>query len=217
MKPDFARNINQKRESGTPSPDMSKVAVRCAYDKMVDIAKLKPNPANPNIHPDIQIDRLALLIKEHGWRHPITVSKRSGKVVSGHCRLLAARKLNLKQVPVDYQDFKSDAEEYAVLIVDNVVHCYLTLAKFHWSEGKAGMFSGNRLKWILSILFISMGPSWRLSSRGAKACGIRLLGTFFFCGARNEILGRAKVAFLRPPGHCGQNGLSQFEFRRFLS
>jgi DNA modification methylase len=64
---------------------------------------------------------LALLIKEHGWRHPITVSKRSGKIVSGHCRLLAARKLNLKQVPVDYQEFKSDAEEYAVLIADNAV------------------------------------------------------------------------------------------------
>jgi ParB-like chromosome segregation protein Spo0J len=88
---------------------------------MVDVGKLKPNPANPNTHPDVQIERLALLIKEHGWRHPITVSKRSGKIVSGHCRLLAAKKLGLKQVPVDYQDFKSDAEEYAVLIADNVV------------------------------------------------------------------------------------------------
>jgi hypothetical protein len=58
------------------------------------------------------------------------------------------------------------------------------------------MISGNRLKWILSILFISMGPSWRLLSRGALPAKSPLLITFFFCGARNEILGRAKVAFL---------------------
>jgi len=110
-----------KKKSGPPPAAKSEVAVRCAYGKMVDTNKIKPNPVNPNTHPDVQIDRLALLIKEHGWRHPITVSKRSGKVVSGHCRLLAARKLNLKQVPVDYQDFVSDAEEYAVLIADNVI------------------------------------------------------------------------------------------------
>jgi len=116
-----------KKKSGPPPAAKSEVAVRCAYGKMVDINKIKPNPANPNTHPDVQIDRLALLIKEHGWRHPITVSKRSGKVVSGHCRLLAARKLNLKQVPVDYQDFKSDAEEYAVLIADNVVQELATI------------------------------------------------------------------------------------------
>ena len=116
----MSRDINRKISS-TPAVEKNEASVKCAYGKMVDTNKIKPNPLNPNTHPDMQIDRLALLIKEHGWRHPITISNRSGKVVSGHCRLLAARKLNLKQVPVDYQDFKSDAEEYAVLIADNVV------------------------------------------------------------------------------------------------
>jgi hypothetical protein len=95
--------------------------IHCSYDKLVDIKKLIPNPANPNTHPEAQIDKLALLIKNHGWRHPVTVSNRSGLLVAGHCRLLAAKKLGLSKVPVDYQDFTNEAEELAVLVSDNVV------------------------------------------------------------------------------------------------
>jgi hypothetical protein len=97
------------------------VRVECAYDKLVDTARLRPNPANPHRHPEAQVDKLAKLIAAHGWRHPVTVSNRSGFIVAGHCRLLAAQKLKLAQVPVDYQDFASEAEEMAVLVADNVV------------------------------------------------------------------------------------------------
>ena len=95
--------------------------IECSYSNLLAIGELKPNPANPNQHPDKQVDKLAKLIQSHGWRHPITVSKRSGLVVSGHCRLLAAQKLGLKEAPVDYQDFESEAEELAVLVADNAV------------------------------------------------------------------------------------------------
>jgi len=95
--------------------------VNCAYDEMVQIASIRPNPRNPNKHPPEQVEKLAKLIKAHGWRNPITVSTRSGLVVQGHCRLLAAQKLGLKQAPVDYQDFDSDAQEWAVMVADNVI------------------------------------------------------------------------------------------------
>ena len=91
----------------------------CSYTKLERLDKIKPNPANPNKHPDGQVDLLVKLITTHGWRHPITVSNRSGFVVAGHCRLLAAAKIGLKQVPVDEQDFASAAEELAVLVADN--------------------------------------------------------------------------------------------------
>lgn len=95
--------------------------IQCAYDKFVATAELKPNPRNPNLHSEEQVRRLSELIRHHGWRHPITVSNRSGFVVAGHCRLAVAKLLKLDTVPVDYQDFASEAEEQAVLIADNVI------------------------------------------------------------------------------------------------
>lgn len=97
------------------------IPVLCAYSKIVSINQLKPNPKNPTTHSDDQITKLAKIIQAHGWRHPITVSNLSGLVVSGHARLMAAQKLGLDKVPVDYQDFSSQAEEMAVLVADNKI------------------------------------------------------------------------------------------------
>ncbi|MBU8870652.1 MAG: ParB/Srx family N-terminal domain-containing protein [Gemmatimonadales bacterium] len=97
------------------------IDVHCSHDKLVDTGKLRPNPINPNTHPPEQVAKLARLLLHHGWRHPITVSKRSGLVVAGHCRLLAALELKCDKVPVDYQEFDSEAQEWAVLASDNIV------------------------------------------------------------------------------------------------
>lgn len=86
---------------------------------MVDTADLVPNPRNPNQHPQNQLILLSKIIAYQGWRAPITVSKRSGFVVRGHGRLLAAQILELDQCPVDYQDYDTDADEWADLIADN--------------------------------------------------------------------------------------------------
>lgn len=97
------------------------VAVYCAYDKIVDTDALVGNPRNPNKHPADQITVLAKIIKRQGWRHPIVVSNRSGFVVKGHGRLLAAKELGVAQVPVDYQDYESEASEYADMMADNKI------------------------------------------------------------------------------------------------
>ena len=95
------------------------VEVWCSFEELANVDILKENPKNPNKHPDSQIELLAKNIKYLGWRHPITVSKRSGFIVAGHGRLMAAKKLGVKIAPVDYQDFNSDADEIAVLVADN--------------------------------------------------------------------------------------------------
>ena len=97
------------------------VAVYCAHDKIVDTDALVGNPRNPNKHPQDQIAALAKIIKRQGWRHPIVVSNRSGFVVKGHGRLLAAKELGVSKVPVDYQDYESEASEYADLMADNKI------------------------------------------------------------------------------------------------
>ena len=95
------------------------IEVWCSFDQLIPIDDLKPNPRNPNTHPSRQIELLAKNIRYFGWRHPVTVSKHSGLIVAGHGRLAAARELNVKLVPVDYQDFASESDEMAVLIADN--------------------------------------------------------------------------------------------------
>ena len=93
--------------------------VYCAHSQMVEIEKVIPNPRNPNKHSEKQIALLSKIIAAQGWRAPITVSTRSGFIVRGHGRLLAARKLGLAEVPVDYQAYETEAAEWADLIADN--------------------------------------------------------------------------------------------------
>jgi hypothetical protein len=94
-------------------------AIHCAHTDFLPLDALKPHPRNPNHHPDSQIALLATIIAEQGWRAPITVSTRSGYVVRGHGRLMAARKLGLAGAPVDRQPYPSDAAELADLVADN--------------------------------------------------------------------------------------------------
>jgi ParB-like chromosome segregation protein Spo0J len=86
---------------------------------LADVTSLIANPRNPNRHPDKQIAMLAKIIRHQGWRAPITVSNRSGFVVTGHGRLEAAKLLQVEKVPVDRQDFATEADEWAHLIADN--------------------------------------------------------------------------------------------------
>lgn len=95
------------------------IPVFCAHDEEVALEALVGNPRNPNTHPPSQIALLAKIIAAQGWRAPITVSTRSGFVVRGHGRLAAAQMLEVDSAPVDFQDYESDAAEYADLIADN--------------------------------------------------------------------------------------------------
>jgi len=98
---------------------MSDIQIHCDHTKLEDVVNLVPHPQNPNKHPDKQIALLAKVIRHSGWRSPVVVSKRSGFIVSGHGRLEAAKLLNVKTVPIDEQDFESEAEEFAHLVADN--------------------------------------------------------------------------------------------------
>ena len=97
------------------------VTVHCEYTKIISVTKLNPYPRNNKIHPDGQVAMLAKMIKAQGWRAPITVSNQSGYIVRGHARLEAAKKLCLKKVPVDYQDYASDKAEQSDRIADNKI------------------------------------------------------------------------------------------------
>ena len=112
----------KKRSNSSPSAIPAapgSIPVHCAHDAVVSVSDLKPHPKNPNRHPAEQIALLAKVISHRGWRAPIVISTRSGFIVAGHGRLDAALKLGCKEVPVDYQEFASDADEVAHLVADN--------------------------------------------------------------------------------------------------
>ena len=89
---------------------------------LVDLELLVENPKNNNTHPEDQIERLVKLIKHTGFRNPLIVSNRSGFVLCGHGRIAAAKRAGLKQLPVIYQDFDNEAEEYQYMTADNAIH-----------------------------------------------------------------------------------------------
>lgn len=89
--------------------------------KTVSIDSIIPNPKNPNSHPKEQIERLCKLIKNTGFRSPLVVSNQSGFLVVGHGRLMAAQALGMKEIPVVFQDFKNEADEYAFMTADNAI------------------------------------------------------------------------------------------------
>ena len=98
---------------------MNTIKTKTKKITLVDPTSLEAHPRNPNQHAETQVEAIVKVLKYQGWRAPVVVSQRSGFIISGHARVLAALKMGLKKVPVDYQDFENEAEEWAHLIADN--------------------------------------------------------------------------------------------------
>ena len=64
------------------------------------IRDLRPDPANPRRISDEELESLTRSIREFGLIDPIIARREDKVVIGGHQRLLAARKIGLKQVPV---------------------------------------------------------------------------------------------------------------------
>ena len=86
--------------------------------KIVSVEKLIPYVKNSRTHSDGQVAQIAASIKEFGWTNPILVDGESG-VIAGHGRLLAARKLGQKEVPVIELAHMTESQKRAYVIADN--------------------------------------------------------------------------------------------------
>ncbi len=82
------------------------------------IDRLIPFGRNPRTHSEAQVAQIAASIAEFGFNNPILVDTKAG-IIAGHGRLLAARKLQLEQVPVIVLDHLTDAQKRAYIIADN--------------------------------------------------------------------------------------------------
>ncbi len=83
----------------------------------VAVDSLVPYINNPRKN-DRAVDIVAGSIAEFGFRNPILVDK-AGVIIAGHTRLLAARKVGLKTVPVIRVEDLTPAQVKAYRIADN--------------------------------------------------------------------------------------------------
>lgn len=83
-------------------------------------AELIPYGKNAKRHPADQVKLIANSIKQFGFQQPIVVDK-DNVVIIGHGRLLASKRLKLKEVPVVKVENLSEDEVRALRLADNSV------------------------------------------------------------------------------------------------
>jgi len=85
---------------------------------MRSVDSLIPYARNARTHSDAQVAQIAASIREFGWTNPILVDGESG-IIAGHGRLLAARKLNMTEVPCIELSSLSEIQKRAYILADN--------------------------------------------------------------------------------------------------
>ena len=84
----------------------------------ISIDKLIPYARNARTHSDAQVAQIAASIKEWGWTSPVLVDE-TGQIIAGHGRVMAARQLGLKEVPVMTATGWTEAQKKAYVLADN--------------------------------------------------------------------------------------------------
>lgn len=79
---------------------------------------LKPYAKNAKKHPPEQIDRIAESIKQFGFVQPVVIDK-DNVIVIGHGRVVAAKRLGLREVPCVLVDTLTPAQVNALRLADN--------------------------------------------------------------------------------------------------
>lgn len=84
----------------------------------ISVKDLIPYERNTKKHDKTQINNVAESIKQYGFVQPIVIDK-DNVVVIGHCRLLAAKQLKMKEVPCVCVEDLTEEQVKALRIVDN--------------------------------------------------------------------------------------------------
>src|SRR6056297_320148 len=82
------------------------------------LADLIPYANNARTHSETQVARIAGSIREFGFNNPVLVDGANG-IIAGHGRVLAARQLGLRAVPVIELGHLNDASRRAYILADN--------------------------------------------------------------------------------------------------
>lgn len=83
------------------------------------VRDLRPYEKNARKHADADVNTIMSSIKEFGFDDPIGIWGEDNTIVEGHDRLIAAKKLGMKQVPVIRLDHLTDEQRRAYALAHN--------------------------------------------------------------------------------------------------
>ena len=86
--------------------------------EIVGIESLIPYARNSRTHSDAQTAQIAASIREFGFTNPVLIDAEGG-IIAGHGRVLAARKLQLTEVPCLRLSHLTETQRRAYIIADN--------------------------------------------------------------------------------------------------
>lgn len=86
--------------------------------KNIGVDKLIPYINNAKVHSEDQITRIASSIREFGFLSPVLIDKEFN-IIAGHGRLMAAKKLDMTEVPCVFVEGLTDAQRKAYILADN--------------------------------------------------------------------------------------------------
>ena len=97
---------------------------------LLPVESLTPNARNARLHSARQIGRIADSIAAFGFNVPVLIDA-DGVVLAGHGRLMAAKRLGLKEVPTIRLDHLSEAGRRAFMLADNRL-----AERASWDDGR---------------------------------------------------------------------------------
>ena len=110
------KKVSEAHESG---PDFSPVSEWPGLNVVLrPVSELVAYARNAKRHNPEQIAKIAAAIREWGWTNPVLVDE-AGQIIAGHGRVLAAKSLGLKEVPVAVAQGWSEAKKAAFVLADN--------------------------------------------------------------------------------------------------
>lgn len=115
---------NRSRRKAT-NTNAGLIEIQIEYRSVADLVL---DSRNPRQHSQRQINQIADSIREFGFIAPVVVDH-MGQVVIGHARVLAAKKLDMPQIPVVEIRHLSKAQLKALRIADNKLG-----QNAHWDE-----------------------------------------------------------------------------------
>jgi ParB/RepB/Spo0J family partition protein len=164
------------------------------------IGSINPYENNPRVNKDA-IVKVASSIQEFGFQQPIVIDK-NNTIIVGHTRYLAAKRLNLKTVPVICARHLSDEQAWAYRIADNKAHEFsswdITLLGAEFLEMQElnydldlTLFSDDEISKILNSEIIKVGDEAEEKLPELKKDPITKPGDIFILGKHKLICGDA--------------------------
>ena len=86
--------------------------------KIVKVSDLIPYALNSRDHSDLQVAQISASIREFGFTNPVLIDE-DNNLIAGHGRVLAARKLDLTDLPAVVVTGLDERRRRALIIADN--------------------------------------------------------------------------------------------------